>query len=211
MNIVDIEDYVKGVITYEMSADWPLEALKAQAPLRKDVRGELYRREHILCKLWLRRYERHVLPGLPADEPFYGGFRQAVDETAGIYITYDGEPISAMFSSSHGGGSEDSENITGSVTPYLRGVLDPYEEAAAELNSRSSWIVSFSPGELARMVSRSGNTLGSIESVEAEYSDTGERDRPCVHGQFRRHGEFEGVDCYRLCTATIGLSSIHFP
>ena len=36
-----------------------------------------------------------------------------MDETAGVYITYDGEPISAMFSSSHGGGSEDSENITG--------------------------------------------------------------------------------------------------
>ena len=34
INIVNIEDYVKGVITYEMSADWPLEALKALSGTR---------------------------------------------------------------------------------------------------------------------------------------------------------------------------------
>ena len=31
VNVVDLEDYVKGVLPYEMSGDWELEALKAQA------------------------------------------------------------------------------------------------------------------------------------------------------------------------------------
>ena len=31
INVVDIEDYVKGVVPYEMDKDWPLEALEAQA------------------------------------------------------------------------------------------------------------------------------------------------------------------------------------
>ena len=31
INVVGLDDYVKGVLPYEMSADWPLEALKAQA------------------------------------------------------------------------------------------------------------------------------------------------------------------------------------
>ena len=31
MNYVGLEDYIKGVIPYEMSASWPKEALKAQA------------------------------------------------------------------------------------------------------------------------------------------------------------------------------------
>ncbi len=31
VNVVDLETYIKGVIPYEMSSDWPLEALKAQA------------------------------------------------------------------------------------------------------------------------------------------------------------------------------------
>ena len=31
INVVDIEDYVKGVVPYEMDKDWPLAALEAQA------------------------------------------------------------------------------------------------------------------------------------------------------------------------------------
>ena len=36
INVVDLEEYVKGVIPYEMSGSWPIEALKAQ------VKEELY-------------------------------------------------------------------------------------------------------------------------------------------------------------------------
>lgn len=31
VSVVDMETYIKGVIPFEMSNDWPLEALKAQA------------------------------------------------------------------------------------------------------------------------------------------------------------------------------------
>lgn len=31
INVVDLEDYVKGVVPYEMNGDWPLAALEAQA------------------------------------------------------------------------------------------------------------------------------------------------------------------------------------
>lgn len=34
INVVDIEDYVKGVVPYEMDKDWPLAALEAQGGLR---------------------------------------------------------------------------------------------------------------------------------------------------------------------------------
>lgn len=210
INVVDIEDYVKGVVTYEMSADWPLEALKAQA---------LCARTYVASYIGASTY--YVNYGFDVTNDTYcqvyrgtnlstANSDRAVDETAGIYITYDGEPISAMFSSSHGGGSEDSVNITGSVTPYLRGVLDPYEAAAEELNSRSSWIVSYSYSELARLVNRSGYSLNSIASVEAEHSDTGNVIGLVFTDSSGRRAEFSGQACYTLCTATIGLSSIHF-
>ena len=210
VNVVDIEDYVKGVITYEMSADWPLEALKAQA---------LCARTYVASYIGSSTY--YINYGFDVTNDTYcqvyrgtnlstAGSDRAVDETAGVYITYDGEPISAMFSSSHGGGSEDSENITGGVTPYLRGVLDPYEAAAADLNSRSSWIVSYSYSELARLVNRGGHSLGSIASVEAEHSDTGNVIGLVFTDSSGRTASFEGQSCYTLCTATIGLSSIHF-
>lgn len=210
VNVVDIEDYVKGVITYEMSADWPLEALKAQA-----LCARTYVASYIGESTYYKTYGFDVTNDTYCQ--VYRGTNlstdtsdRAVDETAGIYITYDGEPISAMFSSSHGGGSEDSENITGTATPYLRGVIDPYEEAAADLNSRSSWIVSFSGSNLATLVNSSGRSLGTITSVVAEYSDTGNVIGLTFTDFSGRTATFEGRDCYNLCTSTIGLSSIHF-
>ncbi len=52
---------------------------------------------------------------------------RAVDETRGIIATYDGEPINALYTSTCGGRTEDSENIFNQAVPYLRG-----RECAAE-------------------------------------------------------------------------------
>lgn len=40
VNVVELEDYVKGVVCYEMGRTWPLEALKAQAHLCQDLCSE---------------------------------------------------------------------------------------------------------------------------------------------------------------------------
>lgn len=190
VNVVDIEDYVKGVITYEMSADWPLEALKAQA-----LCARTYVASYIGSSTYYINYGFDVTNDTYCQ--VYRGTNlstacsdRAVDETAGVYITYDGEPISAMFSSSHGGGSEDSENITGGVTPYLRGVLDPYEAAAADLNSRSSL-----DSELfllrARQAGEQGRAFAGQHRLRGGGAlGHGECDRPGVHGLVREDGQF---------------------
>ena len=48
VNVVDIEDYVKGVITYEMSADWPLEALKRRRSARAPTWRAISAAAHIM-------------------------------------------------------------------------------------------------------------------------------------------------------------------
>jgi stage II sporulation protein D len=50
-----------------------------------------------------------------------------VDETRGIIATYNGEPINALYTSTCGGRTEDSENIFNDAIPYLRA-----RECAAE-------------------------------------------------------------------------------
>src|SRR5439155_19393279 len=52
---------------------------------------------------------------------------RAVDETRGLIATYNGEPINALYTSTCGGRTEDSENIFIDAVPYLRG-----RECAAE-------------------------------------------------------------------------------
>src|SRR5688572_33014137 len=59
-----------------------------------------------------------VYRGLSSENPLS---TRAVDETRGIIATYDGEPINALYTSTCGGRTEDSENIFNQPVPYLRG------------------------------------------------------------------------------------------
>ncbi len=61
----------------------------------------------------------------------------AVNETAGVYATYQNEPIAAYFHSSSGGNTENSENVWGGAVPYIRSVSDPYDRHAS--NPHYGW------------------------------------------------------------------------
>jgi stage II sporulation protein D len=59
-----------------------------------------------------------VYRGLTSEQPLS---TRAVDETRGIIATFAGEPINALYTSTCGGRTEDSENIFNQAVPYLRG------------------------------------------------------------------------------------------
>jgi stage II sporulation protein D len=58
-----------------------------------------------------------VYGGLSTEQPLA---TRAVEETRGIIATYQGEPINALYTSTCGGRTEDSENIFAKAEPYLR-------------------------------------------------------------------------------------------
>ena len=65
-----------------------------------------------------------VYRGLTSENPLS---TRAVDETRGVIATYQGEPINALYTSTCGGRTEDSEKIFNDAVPYLRA-----RECAAE-------------------------------------------------------------------------------
>ena len=207
VNVVGIEDYVRGVLPYEMSADWPLEALKAQA----------------LCARTYAAAHFDYLPGYGADvtnDTFSQVYRgtnasgsatdRAVEETEGLYITYDGEPIEAMYCSSNGGATEDSENVMHSAVPWLRGHADPYDAASGGVNPNAEWTRSFTASETAGALRDDGYDIGRVSAVETELSDSGN----VIAVEFVDSGfgvvRLEGSECYNFLTGSLGLGSIHF-
>ncbi|MDR1669789.1 MAG: SpoIID/LytB domain-containing protein, partial [Oscillospiraceae bacterium] len=129
INAVGIDDYIKGVIPSEMHSTWPLEALKAQAVCaRTYAAGNLNRHRsggYDLCNnTHCQMYEGTRKANALTD--------QAVDETAGQYFTYNGVACkTAVYHSSSGGATENSENVWNEALPYLRGIVDSYEDAVA--------------------------------------------------------------------------------
>ena len=126
VNELGLEDYVRGVVANELSpGGYPaIEALKAQAVAARTYafrnRGQFMAQGFDL----LPTTRSQVYRGLTSENPLS---TRAVDETRGLIATYAGEPINALYTSTCGGRTEDSENIFNEAVPYLRG-----RECAAE-------------------------------------------------------------------------------
>ena len=129
VNELGLEDYVRGVVANELSpGGYPaMEALKAQAIAARTYalknRGQFMSQGFDI----LPTTRSQVYRGLTSENPLS---TRAVDETRGLVATYDGEPINALYTSTCGGRTEDSENIFNQAVPYLRG-----RECAAEGNA----------------------------------------------------------------------------
>ncbi len=121
VNLVGMEEYLLGVVSSEMRPDYPLEALKAQA-----VAARTYA---------LKNRGRLAAQGFDLDDTaacqVYGGLfsedprtTRAVQDTAGMVLTYDGKPIDAVYSSTCGGYTESAQAAWGRTVPYLVSVPD---------------------------------------------------------------------------------------
>jgi len=126
VNVIGLEDYVKGVVPNELSAGgYPLiEAHKAQAIAARTYalrnRGQFTSQGYDL----LPTTRSQVYRGLTSENALSS---RAVDETRGMVATYNGEPINALYTSTCGGRTEDAANIFNDEVPYLKG-----RECAAE-------------------------------------------------------------------------------
>jgi stage II sporulation protein D len=125
INAVSLEQYVAGVISRESPASWPLEALKAQA-----VAARTYAIATTKGGAGFDHYpdtRSQVYGGIAAET---AATDQAVAETAGQIVTYEGEPVVTYFFSTSGGRTEDVENTSlgDEPEPWLKSVDDPYDD-----------------------------------------------------------------------------------
>ena len=142
INILNLEDYLKGVVPLEMGPYTysSIEALKAQALAARTyaIRNmEQYKNEgYDICSTTACQ----VYGGSSVEDPLSN---QAVEETRSEIITYDNRPISAMYTSTCGGHTEDVKNMFGGLNePYLKGVPCMYEQLKIfSLNSDYSPVV----------------------------------------------------------------------
>ncbi len=129
VNVVGLDDYVRGVIGAEMPSSWAPEALKTQAvaartyAITTDVAGGFY---NLYPDTRSQMYR-----GVAAETPSTDA---AVAATAGQVVTYNGAPVVTYFFSSSGGHTENIEDAWpgASAAPWLRGVDDPYDGAGGD-------------------------------------------------------------------------------
>lgn len=122
VNVVTLQDYVKGVVASEVGPQWPLEALKAQAVLART-----YVVSHILRNREKNFYDvtSSVFHQVYREDGITPEVEKAVKETEGQILTYNGKPIMAFYHACSVTSTEDPEEVFGSSLPYLKPVKVP--------------------------------------------------------------------------------------
>ena len=130
---LDIESYLEGVISSEMSPAFEMEALKAQCVAARTFvvqRGyevddttntQVYRDNKQLKDSWKDNYD-----------VYHKKIQQAVQETTGEILTYQGKPISALFFSSSCGKTANAQEYWGNKVPYLVSVDSSWDKQSEE-------------------------------------------------------------------------------
>ncbi|PSP17062.1 MAG: sporulation protein [Cyanobacteria bacterium QS_8_64_29] len=139
INRIGLQPYLYSVVGAEMQAEWPLAALKAQAVAARTY--ALYQRDRARA----RPYDfgdtttSQVYRGIASEHP---RSQQAVRQTSGQLVTYNGAPILAAFHAASGGYTANVEDVWSQRLPYLRGVRDfdrqsPYYQWQQTLSART--------------------------------------------------------------------------
>lgn len=172
LNVLDMEEYLYGVVGQELTYSYPREALRAQA---------IVARSYAYFNLGGTYYD----VGSSTSNQVYGGYTaetaaggdvivEAVDSTSRQVLYYNGKVVEALYCSSAGGHTENNENVWGGqAQPYLRGVPSPYDANYNYMN----WEADYSAGKLAELANahmkRTGQdgSFGNFVYLEISYLD----------------------------------------
>lgn len=124
VNVLGLEDYLKGVVPWEMDAVAPLEALKAQAicartkTLDFKQTGRFKAGRFDVC-------DYDACQGYPGVENEKSATTRAVVATSGLALFQNGRPIDAVYSTNSGGITASASDVwRGGDVPYLQSVRD---------------------------------------------------------------------------------------
>jgi stage II sporulation protein D len=156
VNVVGLDDYVRGVVPAEMPASWEPEAVQAQAVAartyaawdRAEDKSDYY---HICDTTSCQVYK-----GVAGEHPLGDA---AVAATSRQVLRYRGEPAFTQFSASSGGWT------TAGSAPYLVAQRDPYDGWSG--NAVHTWSVSLS----ARTIQRSYPSIGRLRRIQVTSRD----------------------------------------
>ncbi len=179
VNVVPLEAYVERSVTSETYAEWPAEALKAQAVVTRTYalheharrRGRDYDLE---ANVLSQRYAAGTVPST---------VRRAVAATQGEFLAYGGEPILAAFHASAGGRTADAREVWGLHLPYLLTVSSPDTEAPDHF-----WSFDITFTDLAQALNEAGISVGSGRSIEISGRSPSGRVSELTVGQARLTG-----------------------
>lgn len=169
VNVISLDDYIRGVLPREMSTGVPLEALKAQAVASRGFA--------------LSNKNKFIKKGYNLDDTtssqVYSGLsveakdtNRAVDETRGEIPYYKGNVASTIFHATSGGYTIAAKDVWGGNNlPYLEAIKDPYSEKTRN----ATWEYKISWDTMKKKMESSYPGLGNFQSLKIQRRNENRR------------------------------------
>lgn len=169
INELPFEEYIYSVLPSEMPSTWPAEALKAQAVAARSYSMAQLRSYSKYGFDLLASQANQVYKGFDWENPATNSIVQA---TTGQIMTYRGQAVDAVFHSSSGGYTENSEDIWSNTVNYLRARPDPADKNDKYYN----WSVTYTQQQLTDLINKAGYKFSQVtDLIEVERTSTGAR------------------------------------
>lgn len=213
INVVDLEQYVAGVIGWEMIASWPVEALKAQAVASRTYAVFTMEESRDAGRNWdlddSTRFQVYGGVG-PTDSPKLwretANVLAARSQTTGLVLTYQGKGFKAFFHSTSGGHTTDPRvalGIDANIEP-LGGVdLGEFDKESPKAN----WEVRLAASEVnARLIEKRIDPRSPIKIEPEEIAPSGHAITVRVYGPSGHSATVSAIDL----RMALGIPSTHF-
>lgn len=193
----NLENYLLGVLPYEMSYSWPLEALKAQAvaartytrmQLKSDTQADFDLYNDVRSQMY------------KGSGKVYDSVRQAVENTRGQVLTYKKELFNTYYHANCGGGTDDAKIWTGSDQETIK----PLKGASCSTDEHSpsySWKATIPAKSITGFVNKNG-LAGNIKKIKVSKKTSTKR---AVNLQFTTSKANKEISCAKFRLA-IGAS-----
>ena len=169
LNVIDVEQYLYGVLPAEVGASWHIEALRAQA---------IISRTYVLKQSIANRSEKgYDVVDTDMDQVYKGQgvetskTNQAVNSTAGEIVVYGNEIAFTPFHSDSGGHTASNADVWEKDIPYLTGV----PEAVSYKSPVSTWTARIPASKIANVVAKLGGNIGQVTEIQVSEVDQGGR------------------------------------
>ena len=192
VNELRLEEYLVGVLRAETSERWPSETLRAQAIVARTYAA--YHRAlnsakpyHVVASTTHQMYTGRV----PATSPIW----DAVRDTAGQVLLWEGELFPAFYHSASGGYTEDPRTVFAARNmPALKAIRDEFSIASPHFY----WNLDLQLADLSEILRRNGYDVGGVTAIEVTARTPSLRVATLtVHGT-RGSARFRGNDFRRM-------------
>lgn len=167
ISVLRLEEYLPGIIEAEIPASWPLESKKAQA---------VAARTYTLWKMAASKGHYHIVAGVE-DQAYIGKHThdqeavQAVTETRGEYMAFEGRPVLAYYHSCCGGLTDSAMAIKKRNLKYITPVKCHWCADSPKLK----WTYEIQVKELLSRLKAAGYALDELDNIKKLTSTPGNR------------------------------------